>query len=73
MSFPPFKKSKSRELLLEELCQTLALYNALLAEELDSAVKTAYIHGWRSTEEKVKAGQDLRSKITTITNKLGWK
>jgi hypothetical protein len=66
--------SKSQKLkLLEELCQTMALYNALLREELDSAIKVAAPNGWLSTEEKIKAGSELRKKITTITNKLGWK
>lgn len=59
--------------LYEELLQAMAMYNALLAEELDSAIKVAHPNGWRSTEEKIKAGIDLRKKITLLTQKLGWK
>jgi hypothetical protein len=38
-------------------------YRALLSEELDSAVGMAYIHGWRSTPEKIEAGRKLRIEL----------
>lgn len=66
--------SKSQKLkLLEELCQTLAVYNALLADELKETQGIAWEHGWRSTEEKIKLGSDLRKKLVLQTKNLGWK
>jgi len=68
-----FLSNKAKIKLLEEFLQTMAMYNALLAEECKSMQGIAWAHGWRSTEEKIKAGEDLRKKITLLTQKLGWK
>jgi methionine salvage enolase-phosphatase E1 len=68
-----FISKKGKIKLLEQLCQAMGMYNALLAEELKSCQGIAWAHGWRSTEEKIKAGEDLRKQITLITQKLGWK
>ena len=38
-------------------------YHALLSEELDSAVGMAYIHGWKSTPEKIERGRKLRLEL----------
>jgi len=58
--------------LYEELLQTMAIYNLLLAKELESCQGIAWAHGWRSTEEKIKAGIDLRKKVIELTQKLCW-
>lgn len=43
-------------------------YHALLAEELESAVGTAYIHGWRSTPERIEAGKKFRAELGILDN-----
>ena len=68
-----FLTDKQKIKFLEELCRTQAVYSALLAEELKSCQGIAWAHGWRSTEEKIKAGENLRKKINELTTKLGWK
>ena len=69
----PFISKDKKIKLYEELCRTLASYSALLAEELKETQGLAWSYGWRSTEEKIKAGIDLRKKISELTTKLGWK
>lgn len=38
-------------------------YHQLLTEELNSAVGMAWIHGWRSTPEKIELGTKLRAEL----------
>lgn len=38
-------------------------YHALLTEELDSAVGMAWIHGWRSSHERIARGKELRREL----------
>ena len=45
-------------------------YHALLSEELDSAIGVAWVHGWRSTPEKIEAGKRLRAELGLPDNEL---
>ena len=42
-------------------------YIELLGEELHSVVGLAFVHGWRSTDAKVKRGKELREALAALT------
>jgi hypothetical protein len=63
-----FKSRKEKD--LEELNSYLALYVQLLAEENRGLSSFAWTHGWRGTEETIKAGALYRKKITELTQKI---
>ena len=41
-------------------------YVKLLGEEIDSFIGLAMAHGWKSTEERIKRGKELRTRIAAL-------
>lgn len=55
---------------LLNLIETQKEYIKLLGEEINSMAGICFAHGMRSSDERIKRGEELRKKITKIEKEL---
>jgi hypothetical protein len=46
-------------------------YIDLLHDEISGLVGIAHVHGWRSSQERIKLGAQIRDRIAALEKKLG--
>ena len=57
----------------KELIETYEEYIKLLGKENNSLISLAFVHGWRTSEEDIKKGEELRAKIKELKDSLSLK
>ncbi len=56
--------------LKDQLIQALKDYINLLGQELNDLAGMAFVRGWRSSEDKIKQGEDLRTSIEQLEKQI---